>query len=169
MKKNFYKLIFIFTVIISAFQFVACNDIMGYSVLLWNEPEYKLQDGDIVPVYIRSNISSVYVVGVTDEEGEKKIELPLWQLTEPVSKRKVEQSKAKYAEYAHNYAFVKLDGLPCRAEPVNTAKQVYRLRKGEIIKILYKGQGQAVMSGRKALEGDWFRILTSDGTQGWCF
>ena len=96
MKKNFYKLIFIFTVIISAFQFVACNDIMGYSVLLWNEPEYKLQDGDIVPVYIRSNISSVYVVGVTDEEGEKKIELPLWQLTEPVSKRKVEQSKAKY-------------------------------------------------------------------------
>ena len=135
MKKNFYKLIFIFTVIISAFQFVACNDIMGYSVLLWNEPEYKLQDGDIVPVYIRSNISSVYVVGVTDEEGEKKIELPLWQLTEPVSKRKVEQSKAKYAEYAHNYAFVKLDGLPCRAEPVNTAKQVYRLRKGEIIKI----------------------------------
>ena len=169
MKKNFYKLIFIFTVIISAFQFVACNDIMGYSVLLWNEPEYKLQDGDIVPVYIRSNISSVYVVGVTDEEGEKKIELPLWQLTEPVSKRKVEQSKAKYTEYAHNYAFVKLDGLPCRAEPVNTAKQVYRLRKGEIIKILYKGQGQAVMSGRKALEGDWFRILTSDGTQGWCF
>ena len=35
-----------------------------------------------------------------------------------------------YADNAATYASVKLDGLPCRAEPVNTAKQVYRLRKG---------------------------------------
>lgn len=153
---------------------VSCEDkVMGYSVLLWNVPEYKIQSGDKLPVYIRSNISQVYVAGIPDDSGDskqlKKIEIPLWQLTEPVKKSKLNSVMDKYAEYAHSYASVKLDGLPCRAEPVNTSKQVYRLRKGEVIKLLYKGNGQAPMTGGTPLEGDWFRILTSDGTQGWCF
>ena len=145
---------------------ISCEDkVMGYSVLLWNIPEYKLQSGDTLPVYIRSNISQVYVVGV---EGEK-IEIPLWQLTDPVKKSKIGAVSKKYEDCAHTYASVKIDGLPCRAEPVNTAKQVYRLRKGEVIKLLYMGNGQAPMTGGQPLEGDWYRILTKDGTQGWCF
>ncbi len=139
---------------------------MGYSIVLWNVPEQGIASGDVVPVYIKSNISHVYVIGKSDGE---KIEIPLWQLTEPVKKNKVAPLVAKYTENAHTYASVKLDGLPCRAEPVNTAKQVYRLRKGEVIKILYKGKGQAPMSGKTALEGDWYKILTDDGTLGWCF
>ena len=145
---------------------ISCEDkVMGYSVLLWNIPEYKLQSGDTLPVYIRSNISQVYVVGV---EGEK-IEIPLWQLTDPVKKAKIGAVSKKYEDCAHTYASVKIDGLPCRAEPVNTAKQVYRLRKGEVIKLLYIGKGQAPMTGGQPLEGEWYRILTKDGTQGWCF
>ena len=162
MKKFFLPLIFIFSLI-----FTSCSDkIMGYSVVLWNIPEQHIKSGDIVPVYIKSNISHVYVIGT--ESGEK-IEVALWQLTEPVKKGKVKSVAAKYSENAATYASVKLDGLPCRAEPVNTAKQVYRLRKNEIIKILYKGKGQAPMAGKTALEGDWYRILTEDGTLGWCF
>ncbi|MBO4628431.1 MAG: SH3 domain-containing protein [Treponema sp.] len=145
---------------------ISCEDkIMGYSVLLWNIPEYKLQSGDTLPVYIRSNISQVYVAGV---QGEK-IEIPLWQLTDPVKKSKINSVTKKYEDCAHTYASVKIDGLPCRAEPVNTAKQVYRLRKGEVIKLLYVGKGQAPMTGGEPLPGDWYRILTKDGTQGWCF
>lgn len=139
---------------------------MGYSVVLWNIPEHGIASGDVVPVYIKSNISHVYVVG--KEDGEK-IEIPLWQLTDPVKKGKIGGVAARYSENAHTYASCKLDGLPCRAEPVNTAKQVYRLRKGEIIKILYKGKGQAPMSGSTPLEGDWYKILAEDGTPGWCF
>ncbi len=162
MKKLFVPLIFLFSLI-----FTSCGDkIMGYSVVLWNIPEQNIKSGDIVPVYIKSNISHVYVIGT--ESGEK-IEVALWQLTDPVKKRKIKNVVAKYAENAATYASVKLDGLPCRAEPVNTAKQVYRLRKGEVIKILYKGKGQAPMAGKTALEGDWYRILTDDGTLGWCF
>ena len=154
--------------------FVSCEDkVMGYSVLLWNMPEYKLQSGEILPVYIRSNISQVYVAGIQNQDGNSdeltKIEIPLWQLTEPVKKSKITAVSKKYSELAHTYASVKLDGLPCRAEPVNTSKQVYRLRKAEVIKLLYKGSGQAPMTGGQPLEGDWYKILTSDGTQGWCF
>ncbi len=139
---------------------------MGYSVVLWNIPEQDIKSGDILPVYIKSNISHVYVVQKPDGE---KIEIPLWQLTEPVKKSKISSVLKKYEPTALTYASVKTDGLPCRAEAVNTSKQVYRLRKGEVIKILYKGTGQIPMTGGVPLEGDWYKILTEDGTSGWCF
>lgn len=144
-----------------------CSDRMGYSVLLWSLPEQGLNDGDIVPVYIKSNISQTYVIGTMD--SDQKFEVPLWQITEPASKSGTRKTAQKYVEYQYQYARVALDGLPMRAEPVNTAKQVYRLRRDEVIKVLYKGEGAAVMSGSNAMEGEWLRVLTSDGTQGWCF
>jgi hypothetical protein len=147
--------------------FTSCSGIMGYGVLLWDLPEQGLQDGDIVPVYIRSNITHVYVVSVPG--SKERFEVPLWQLTEPRSHHKARKTARMYAAFAHQYAKVKIDGLPARADPVNTAKQVYRLRKGETVKLLYKGKGQTVMAGKSALEGSWVRILTKDGTQGWCF
>ena len=175
MKKQTFGLAAVFFTALVLNLFVSCKDkVMGYSVLLWDMPEYQLQSGDTLPVYIRSNISHVYVAGISSaqsqETGElEKIEIPLWQLTEPVKKSKLASVTKKYEECAHVYASVKSDGLPCRAEPVNTSKQVYRLRKAEVIKLLYKGKGQAPMTGGQPLEGDWYRILTKDGTQGWCF
>ena len=162
MKKFYLSFLFIFSLFLTS-----CSDkVMGYSVVLWTIPEQQIKSGDVVPVYIKSNISHVYVIGTSSGE---KIEVALWQLTDPVKKGKIKAVSAKYEENAATYASVKLDGLPCRADPVNTAKQVYRLRKGEIIKILYKGEGQKPMAGKTALEGDWYKILTDDGTLGWCF
>ncbi len=174
MRKLLPKIAALFIFVLFPFVFTSCEDkVMGYSVLLWDLPEYQIQSGTVLPVYIRSNISHVYVAGVTDPDpmakSLMKIEIPLWQLTDPVKKGKVGAVSKKYADCANTYASVKLDGLPCRAEPVNTSKQVYRLRKGEVIKILYQGNGQAPMTGGVPLEGEWYRILTKDGTQGWCF
>ena len=139
---------------------------MGYSVTLWNLPEQNISAGEVVPVYIKSNISHVYVAGLSNDS---KFEVPLWKMTEPEKFKSAKKTAEKYKEYAHTYASTKIDGLPIRAQTVNTAKQVYRLRKGEVLKVLYKGKGQAVMTGKNALEGDWLRVLTDDGTQGWCF
>ena len=166
------KISIVVLALLGALLFSSCSGVMGYSVLLWNVPEYGLEGGDIVPVYIKSNISHVYVIGVSGASADgktQKVEVPLWKLTEPEKKGKAYKTAQKYTEYAHSYASVVLDGLPMRAEPVNTAKQVYRLRKNESIKVLYKGKGQAVMAGKNALQGEWLRVLTSDGTVGWCF
>ena len=145
----------------------ACSGKMGYGVVLWSIPEHGLFDGTVVPVYVRSNIGKVYIIGIPD--SKQKIEVPLWRITAPESKRKALKTAQRFAEYGRRYAVAALDGLPIRTEPVNTAKQVYRLRLNEVIKVLYKGKGQAVMAGNAPLEGEWLGVLTEDGTSGWCF
>ncbi len=140
---------------------------MGYGVVLWSIPEHGLFDGTVVPVYVRSNIGKVYIIGIPD--SKQKIEVPLWRITDPESKGKALKTAQRFAEYRRQYAVAALDGLPIRTEPVNTAKQVYRLRLNEVIKVLYKGEGQAVMAGNTPLEGEWLGVLTEDGSSGWCF
>ena len=147
--------------------FLSCSSSLGYSVVLWNNPEIPVNEGEIVKVYIKSNISHVYVIQVPGTNT--KSEIPLWQLSEPASKGKALKTLNRFSEYAHTYASVKLDGLPIRQEAINTSKQVYRLRKGEIIRILYKGSGAAPTNGRGNLQGEWLRVLTNGGTMGWCF
>jgi len=147
--------------------FTSCQGIMGYSVVLWNIPEHNVADGTIVPVYIKSNVSHIYVVRLPGEK--EKVEIPLWQISEPQSHHKAKKLVAKYKAYEHVYAHCTLDGLPIRADRVNTAKQVYRLRKDEVVRPLYEESGAAVMTGKNAIEGKWLRVLTKDGTVGWCF
>jgi len=120
-----------------------------------------------VPVYIKSNVSHIYVVRLPGEK--EKVEIPLWQISEPQSHHKAKKLVAKYKAYEHVYAHCTLDGLPIRADRVNTAKQVYRLRKDEVVRPLYEESGAAVMTGKNAIEGKWLRVLTKDGTVGWCF
>jgi hypothetical protein len=47
---------------------------------------------------------------------------------------------------------------------------VYRLRTGEIIKILSKSEGNPPISSTgEPLSGDWYRVLTENGSTGYCF
>lgn len=146
----------------------SCQRPLGYAVLLWDSPEHNLQDGQIVKVYYKSNITHSYIVGIPGER--ERFNLPFWQISKPASKKKAMRAFDPYMEYIHQYAKIKVDGLPVREEPVNTAKQVYRLHKDEIVKILFKGDGQDVMVGKnKKLPGDWLCVLTEGGSKGWCF
>ena len=148
--------------------FFSCsNEIIGYSVVLWNIPEANIADGEVVPVYMKSNISKTYLIG--NPEGTERIEIPLWKITEPESKGKAKKYADTNAKFNKQYAVSVIDGLPIRKEPNNVAKQVYRMRKGEIIRTCYIGKGEAPMNGRTPLEGDWYKVLTSTGIEGWCF
>ena len=168
--KTYHKALSSILVAVSALfcaTLISCQGIMGYSVVLWNMPEHNLTDGTIVPVYIKSNVSHVYVIGLP--QTKEKVEVPLWQISEPQSHGKAKKLVAKYKAYEHTYARCVLDGLPIRADRVNTSKQVYRLRKEEVIRVLYESDGAAVMTGQNAMNGKWLRVLTNDGTVGWCF
>lgn len=167
MKKTFIKILTLLTGLFCASLFLSCGDnLIGYSIVLWNIPENHIEDCSVVPVYIRSNINHVYVIGTPDGE---KIEVPFWQITEPQSKGKTEKLLKKYNEFGGQYARVKKDGLPCRAEQDNTAKQVYRLRAGEVIKVLEKGKEMTITDRKQEIPGVWYKVLTKNGTEGWCF
>lgn len=150
-----------------AVALISCSKVIGYGVVNWSMPEYNLVAGDVLPVYVKSNVSKTYIVEISSK-GEMQ-EIPLWQLTFFKSKNDVEEFRHKIAENAYMYAEVLSDGLPMRLEPENISKQVYRLRKGQIIKILWQGEGVPVLRNGEPLPGDWFRVMTDDGSMGWCF
>ena len=148
---------------------------LGYGVLLWSSEEPSIPSGTVLPVYIRSNIDSVWVAGIPEEyrvSGSRldKFEIPLSKLELVGSKKKTLLRAGDFAQYALSYAETLQDGLPIRESPENNARRVYRLKMGEIIKILNPVKGvQAVGTTGEPLPGEWFKVLTEDGSTGYCF
>ncbi len=163
------KLLFLCVMLIPLLLLVSCSGVIGYSVVLWTVSEHGIADGTVVPVYLKSNIMKEYVIGNPAGDKEERVEVPFWMLSEPTSKSKAVKRAARYNDYLHQYAKCVLDGLPIRESPENGSKQVYRLRQDEIIRTLYKGDGVIPTNGKENLKGEWLRVLSRDGTVGWCF
>ena len=153
----------------------SCSRLLGYGVLLWSADEPPIPSGTVLPVYIRSNIDHVWVVGIPNEyrtAGSRidKFEIPLPKLELSGSKKKAQERADAFAPYALIYAETLQDGLPIREFPDNSARRVYRLKLGEIMKILSPVSGvQAVGATGEPLPGEWYRVLTEDGISGYCF
>jgi len=127
-----------------------------------------------MPVYIKSNIDKVWVVGIPDhlksEYASDKIEVPLSRFEFVGGKRKTESRAVDFAEYALVYAENLADGLPIRDNTDNNARRVYRLRIGDVIKILGIAKGNPpIGASGDPLPGDWLKVLTTDGVTGYCF
>jgi len=141
---------------------------------LWSVEDPPVLSGSVLPVYVKSNIEKVWIVGIPShlrpEDGTDKVEVPLFQLDFFNNKRKAEARAAEFAEYAHTYAENLLDALPIRDNTDNNARRVYRLRLGEVVKVLNRVDGNPPISGSgDPLPGDWLRVLTTDGVIGYCF
>jgi hypothetical protein len=128
-----------------------------------------------MPVYIKSNINKVWVVGMPEgwykgKGGIDKIEIPFARLELVGSKRKAKMQAEAFSKYALIYAENLQDGLPIRDTPDNNARRIYRLKTGEIIKILSVAEGSpAIGSTGEPLQGEWYKVLTEDGSTGYCF
>ena len=170
--KPFFKHIFL---VLAVLLISSCSRLLGYGVLLWSVEDPAVPSGTVLPVYIRSNIDRVWVVGIPKEfraNGSRadKIEIPLSKLELSGSKKKAQERAEAFSPYALLYAETLQDGLPIREHPDNGARRVYRLKVGEIIKVLTPVQGvEAVGASGDPLPGEWYRVLTEDGTTGYCF
>ena len=166
----------IFIVIIGSFLASCSSRMMGWGVLLWSTDDPPIPSGTVLPVYIRSNVDRVWVVGVPEElqhytGGADKTEVPLTRLELVGSRRRAARWADSFARYALLYAENTQDGLPIRDSPDNNGRRVYRMRPGEIIKILSLAERgvAAIGASGEPLPGDWYRVLTEDGTTGYCF
>jgi hypothetical protein len=153
----------------------SCTRLMGWGILLWSSEDPPVPSGTALPVYIRSNINKVWVAGIPEEyrvnnDSIDKFEVPLSHLELVGSQKKAEERVAGFRPYALSYAETLQDGLPIRDNTDNNARRVYRLKLGEIVKILKKTEGNPVISTTgEPLPGDWYQVLTEDGNTGYCF
>jgi len=154
---------------------VSCSSRLGWGVLLWSTDDPPIPSGTVLPVYIRSNINKVWVIGIPNglrntKDGLDKMEIPLARLELVGSKSRANKRAGNFARYALTYAENMQDGLPIRDNPDNNARRVYRMKYGEIIKILSLEEGSPAISATgDPLPGDWYKVLTEDGSTGYCF
>ena len=158
----------------ACFFLVSCSSRLGWGVLLWSTEDPAIPSGTVLSVYIRSNIDRVWVVGIPEGlrgvGGTDRIEIPLSRLEFTGSRKNALRRANAFADVARTYAENLQDGLPIRDNPDNNARRVYRLRTGEIIKILAPAQGVPPISTTgDPLPGSWYQVLTEDGTVGYCF
>ncbi|MCL2184693.1 MAG: SH3 domain-containing protein [Treponema sp.] len=168
-----HRKVLLFLFLLLVFLLSSCSK-MGYGILLWSIDEPPILSGTILPVYIRSNIEKKYVVGIPEalreENGFDKIEVPLSQFEFVGSKKKTQLKALEFNEFAQTYAENLQDALPIRDNTDNNSRRVYRLRVGEIIKILAKVKGNPpIGTSGDPLVGDWYKVLTKDGITGYCF
>ena len=161
--------------LVSVCILTACSSRLGWGVLLWSTEDPPIPSGTVLPVYIRSNINKVWVVGIpgslrNTRDGLDKMEIPLARLELAGSKAKAHKRAGEFSRYAHTYAENMQDGLPIRDNPDNNGRRVYRLRYGEIVKILSREEGSPAISATgDPLPGDWYKVLTEEGSTGYCF
>lgn len=152
----------------------SCTRALGWGMVLWSIEEPAIPPGTILPVYIRSNIDRVWVVGIPEQYrikgGIDKFEVPLAQLELVGGKKAARKRAAAFSEYALTYAETLQDGLPIRETTDNSSRRVYRLKMGQIIKILARVEGTpAISTTGDPLPGNWYLALTEDGISGYCF
>jgi hypothetical protein len=122
---------------------------------------------------MRSNIEQAWIAIVPDEYKtyENQVaSVPLPHLEFFLTKGSAEKYAAAFTESALLYGETLQDGLPIRDKPENNARRTYRLKIGEVIKILEQAEGvEAISASGTPLEGNWYKVLTNTGSIGYCF
>lgn len=145
-----------------------CSRLEGWGMIVWSVKGTTAKAGTVVPVYLKSDISKSYVIGMPGD-ARTKSEVPFPSLEFFSSKAKAEKRAAEFAPYASLYLTAGRDGLPIRDTPKVSGRRVYRLRLGEAVKALNKADGDPVFTGGRALPGEWYYVQATDGTRGYVF
>ncbi|OQY31730.1 MAG: hypothetical protein B6241_13285 [Spirochaetaceae bacterium 4572_59] len=156
------KTLFMISILTILFSLSGCNRRIGHGVVLWSDQE-ELSTGAITDILSESKIRKTYIVQV---KGTKdRFELPLWRVKFFEKSAAAEEFAATFEEWQPIYAFTTKASLPMRERADASSERVYKLREGQEIKVL--NRGDMVEIGR--FKGYWYEVLTGDGTIGYCF
>lgn len=150
-----------------SFLCFSCTKSLGFGLVIWTDENDGLEIGEIVKVFAYSKSSKMYIIGI-DGKNEK-MEIAMRKILVSSSSREINELKDKLSPLRFMCAVSKIDGLPVREAPDNQEKQLYRLREGQEVKLLFEEYGSPVSTGGKNMEGKWYKVMTDDGVQGYCF
>lgn len=138
---------------------------IGYGVVVWSPEEQLVPTGSLVPVYEDSSIRDVYVIG-TEGDSESLYEMPRSRVAFFNKEKDAESFAADYARYKVLYAITLKDGLAIRSEADELSERVYKLREGQVIKVLEMLEPSTRVGD---YEDHWYKVMTEEGISGYCF
>ena len=137
---------------------------IGYGLLLWAEPESPFSTGEVLRVVQESSIQKAYLV---TQEGRKELaDVPTARMRLFATNEQARAAAEAYAEFLDVYGYSSRDGLPIREQPDPESRRVYRLRAGQLVKVVSRGEEQVEIAGYRNY---WYQVLTEDGFEGHCF
>ncbi|MBN2627523.1 MAG: SH3 domain-containing protein, partial [Spirochaetales bacterium] len=114
-------------------------------------------------VLTKSDINDIYLAAMPDSKEKREFEMWRVGLFENESSR--DKGMEGFTPYVKSYAECQRN-LPLRAEPDSSSENIYKLREGQILKVLGR-EDKKVQIG--SMEGYWYRLLTEDGVTGYTF
>ena len=115
----------------------SCGREHDFGVVLWAPPGGALANGDQVSVVRLSEESGKATVRARQVKGV--VELEAWRLRLASSRDQLRAQAEAYAPYVSTFAYAQRDGLPLREDPEQEARRVYKLREGQVLKVLSRG------------------------------
>ena len=131
---------------------------IGYSLVFWAEEGAPYRTGELLRVVRESQVQETYLVQLP--HSKELTELPRFRAAFYQSEQEARDAKKAYAPFAAVFGYSKKDGLPIREKPTQEAKQIYKLREGQIVKILSRNEEKVSIANYRDY---WYRVRTSDG------
>jgi hypothetical protein len=136
----------------------------GYGVVLLSPDAQALPAGSVVEVLEESELNNTYEIRTSGESGSFRIDT--WRIRLFNEEKAARAWADTYAEYVNIFGRNLMDGLAIREEADINAPRVYKMRLGQEIKIIEKTDVREEIGGHS---GFWYRVLTTDGIEGYCF
>jgi len=154
----------------SFFLITGCSSrFEGYGVVLWNPNETEdtqFANGQLVGIIQTSDIRNIYTLGNLEDDSAPSLELERWRVRMFDRQADAQEFAESFSTFAQMYARSRTQGLPMRITDDNLSTMVYRLRRDERVKVLFRQEEQVNLSG---LQGYWYQGLTETGVTGWVF
>ncbi len=140
-----------------------CQGNLGYGILYWSDDEDQIATGSTFKILAKSDINDIYLALLP--ETKEKREFEMWRVGLFDNESSRDKAMDRFSQYISTYAECQRN-LPLRAEPDSSSENIYKLREGQILKVIDR-EGDKVQIG--SMEGYWYRLLTEDGVMGYTF
>ncbi len=150
-------------VLINVLLLLSCSPrVTGYAVVLWPGAESTLSAGDVLPIVETSRLQDTVTVQINDE----RVTLPTTRLSIFDEEDAALTFRESFEPWGDTYARSLVNALPVRTSADRTSTALYRMRDGEVVKILDRGDEPSDEAG---LVDYWYQVLTENGVVGWAF
>lgn len=135
---------------------------LGYGVVLWAPSKSSVKTGQIVTVKQQSTINNTYSILVSGNT----ITVPNWRVKLFKGEQKAINFSLAYSQMVPMFAKATVNGVIIRQKPNAGSTQIYRMRQGQVIKVIAKEPKKVTVDG---VDGHWYQVLTGDGVLGYSF